>query len=113
PAALCKGGQVVVVRLSVLTPSGTQAGLEKAAADQAAWYRAHGFTGNRLILRPVIAQNPQSKDWTASSREFLSLHVNPPPIAAVKADEGYRAFVQAYRANSDVISEKTVCLEQA
>ena len=111
PAAFCKGGQIVVVRLNTLTPSGTQAGFEKAIADQEAWYRSHGFTANRLITRPVIVQDPKTKDWTVSKGEFLSLHLNPPPISAVKADAAFQAFVQAFRANSQLVADKTVCLD--
>jgi hypothetical protein len=110
PAALCKG-QIAIVRLSTLTPSGTQAGFEKAVADQQAWYKSHGFTANRLITQPVIAQDPKTKDWTVSKSEFLSLHLNPPPMSAVRGDAAYQAFVQEFRANSQIVSDKTVCFD--
>jgi hypothetical protein len=111
PADFCKGGQIAIVRLSTLIPGGTQAGFEKAAADQEAWYRSHGFTANRLITRPLIVQDPKTKDWTVSKTEFLSIHLNPPPISAVRGDGALQAFVQGFRTNSQLVADKTVCLD--
>jgi hypothetical protein len=113
PADFCTGGEIAVVRLSTLTVSGSRAGYDKAVNDQLAWYRAHGFKTNRLVTAPVITQDANTKEWAVSQTEILSLHINPPPIDAVKADEAFKAFVAEFRQNSVVASERTICLREA
>lgn len=113
PADFCAGGEIAVVRLSTLLPGGSRAGYDKAVSDQLAWYRSHGFTQNRLVTAPVIVQDATTKAWSVSSTEVLSLHLNPPPIDAVKPDNAYKAFVAEFRENSAIASERTVCLTEA
>jgi len=113
PADFCTGGEIAVVRLSTLIEGGTRAGYDKAVSDQLAWYRSHGFTQNRLVTAPVIAQDAKSKLWSVSPTEIFSLHINPPPIDTVKPDDTYKAFVAEFRKNSTVASERTICLAEA
>ena len=113
PADLCAGGEIAIVRLSTLTKGGSRARYDKAVNNQLAWYRAHGFKTNRLVTAPVIAQDANTKEWTVSHTEILSLHIDPPPIDAVKADEAFKAFVAEFRQNSVVTSERTICLREA
>ena len=113
PADFCTSGEITVLRLSTLTEGGSRAGYDKAVSDQLAWYRGHGFKTNRLVTAPVIAQDAKTKEWAVSQTEILSLHINPPPIDAVKADEAFKAFVAEFRQNSVVAQERTVCLREA
>lgn len=112
PADFCDGGEIAVVRVSTLVQGGSRAGFDKAVGEQLAWYRSHGFAQNRLITAPVIVQDERSKEWSVSPTEVISVHVNPPPMDAVKPDEAYRAFVAEFRKNAVVASERTVCLRQ-
>ncbi len=113
PADLCPGGEIAVLRLSTLAEGGSRAGYDKAVNDQLAWYRAHGFKTNRLVTAPVITQDANTKEWAVSQTEIVSLHLNPPPIDAVKADGAFKAFVAEFRQNSVVASERVICLREA
>jgi hypothetical protein len=110
PADFCTGGEIAVLRLSTLAQGGSRAGFDRAVSDQLAWYRTHDFKQNHILTAPVIVQDESSKQWSVSETEIFSLHINPPPIDAVKADDGYRAFVAEFRKNSAVASERTICL---
>jgi hypothetical protein len=111
PSTLCRG-QIAVVRVSMLTPNGTRAAFDRAVADQQAWYRSHGFSQNSLTTSAVIARNPQTREWAAAPREIVTMHINPPPISAIRTDAAWNAFVAAFKANAQVVSEKTICLER-
>jgi hypothetical protein len=113
PTDFCAGGEIAVVRMSTLVPGGSRDGFDKAVGDQLAWYRSHGFTQNRLVTAPVIVQDAVSKQWSVSPAEVFTLHINPPPIDAVKPDDAYRAFVAEFRKNSAIASERTICLKDA
>ena len=112
PTAFCKTGQIAVVRLSTLSSAAAGPAFQKAVADQRAWYRSHGFTANTIITTPVIAQDPRTKTWAPSDREVMSLHINPPPIDAVKPDTAWRSFVEGFKASSQITADKTICLEK-
>jgi hypothetical protein len=112
PGAFCRTGQIAVVRLSTLNSAAAGAVFQKAVADQKAWYRSHGFTANTIITTPVIAQDPRTKTWAPSEREVMSLHINPPPIDAVKPDAAWRSFVDGFKASSQLTADKTICLEK-
>jgi hypothetical protein len=110
PADFCADGQIAILRLSTLAQGGSRAGFDKAVSDQLAWYRTHGFKQNRIATAPVIVQDESSKQCAVSETEIFSLHIDPPPIDAVKADDAYRAFVAEFRKNTTVASERTICL---
>ena len=112
PADFCRNGQIAVLRISKIIETGSRSGFDQAMADQLAWYRSHGFTTNRLVTANVIVQDPKTKVWSKSATEVLSLHINPPPMAAIKPDAAWTAFVSEFRSSSIVESERTACLEQ-
>lgn len=112
PAGLCKTGQVVVLRVSKILEGGSRAGFDKGVIDQLAWYRSHGFAANRMISADILTQDPTTKTWSTSASEVLSLHINPPPIGAIKPDAAWSAFVSQFKQNSVVEAERTACLEQ-
>ena len=76
-----------------------------------AWYRSHGFTGNRLMMGPVISGN-RGSGWTASETEYASVHFDAPGVPPDKRDAGWDAYVKAYRDSSDIATEKFVCLRE-
>jgi hypothetical protein len=112
PSELCPSGQVVVLRVSKILEGGSRAGFERGVVDQTAWYRGHGFTANRLISADVLTQDPATKTWSRSDSEVLSLHINPPPISAIKPDAAWSAFVTEFKHNAVVEAERTACLDQ-
>ncbi len=113
PAAaqqLCANGQFAIVRVSTLKPTGTRAGFDQAVKDQIAWYRGHGITGNKIVTADVIdlaAGGP-----SLSTTEIMSIHYDPPAALGNQPapDDAYKAFVKEFRDNSDITSEKFVCL---
>ena len=112
PADFCRNGQIAVMRISRIVEGGSRSSFDRAVSDQLAWYRSHGFTKNQLVTADVIVRDPKSKAWSTSATEVLSLHINPPPIAAVKPDAAWDVFVSGFKANAVVESERTVCLTQ-
>lgn len=110
PADLCKGGQLVSLRVSTIKP-GDRAAFEKATRDHIAWYRAHGFTGNRLLVGPVISGG-RADGWTASETEYASVHMDAPGVPPDKRDAGWDAYVKEYRDASDLTVDKFVCLRE-
>lgn len=110
PLDLCKGGQLVVVRLNTVKP-GASAAYEKAARDHAAWYRSHGYKENRLLVGPVITGG-RGEGWTASETEYASVHMDAPGVPADKRDAGWDAYVKEYRDSSELTADKFVCLRE-
>ena len=107
---VCAKGQVAIIRVSTLKASGTRAGFDKAVADQIAWYRSHGLTSNKIVTAEVI--DLASGTPTLSSKEIITIHYDPPASQGKQPqrDAGYDAFVKEFRDNSDIATEKSVCL---
>ncbi|MDB5733929.1 MAG: hypothetical protein JWP16_2351 [Alphaproteobacteria bacterium] len=103
-------GQVAIVRVSTLKAAGTRAGFDQAVADQIAWYRGHGLTDNRIVAADVI--DLSSGKPAISATEIVTFHYDPPAATGrqPEPDDGYKAFVKEFRDNSDIATEKTVCL---
>jgi hypothetical protein len=110
PADLCKGGELVSLRINTVKP-GAKAAYEKATHDHLAWYRSHGFKENRLMTGPVIT-GVRGEGWTASETEFASVHIDAPGVPPEKRDAGWDAYVQEYRDSSDLAVDKFVCLRE-
>lgn len=110
PADLCKGGELVSLRINAIKP-GAKAEYEKAAREHLAWYRSHGFQNNRLLSGPVITGNP-AEGWSASETEYASVHIDAPGVPREKRDAGWDAYVKAYRDSSDLSVDKFVCLRE-
>lgn len=109
PADLCKGGQLVVVRLNTIKP-GAKAAYEKASRDHLAWYRSHGIKSNRLLVGPVITGD--ANGFTASETEFVSIHMDSPGVPRDKRDAGWDAYVKEYRDSSDLTVDKFACVRE-
>jgi hypothetical protein len=103
-------GQVAIIRVSTLKAGGTRAGFDKAVADQVAWYRGHGQTGNRIVTADVI--DLSSGKPMISTKEIMTIHYDPPAAKNVQpaVDDSYKAFVKEFRDNTDITVEKSVCL---
>jgi hypothetical protein len=105
---LCSKGQIAIIRVSTLKSAGSRACFDKAVADQIAWYRAHGSTGNRIVTAEVGDRATQAY----STKEVMTIHYDPPSASGAlqPSDDGYKAFVKEFRDNSDITVEKEVCL---
>jgi hypothetical protein len=111
PQQLCKG-ELVMVRTSKLKSPETRPGFEKAVKDNEAWYRAHGITANRQIGGSVLVYNPQTHETSVSPDVVATVHVNPPGASAPAPDAAWNAFVDEYRASSDLETQTLICLER-
>jgi hypothetical protein len=103
---VCPNGDIATLRASMLTPSGTMAGLTKAVADHQQWYRAHGYA-DRILLAPVLTMGPGG--LARSPNQAITFHLRTVEVPRDKHDAGWDAFVAEYRANSTVTNETTVC----
>jgi hypothetical protein len=110
PLDLCKGGQLVVVRVNQLKPGG-KAAYEQAARDHLGWYRSHGYNQNRLLVGQIISGDRRS-GFTASDTEFVSIHMDSPGVPPDKRDAAWDAYVKAYRESSDLTVDKFACLRE-
>lgn len=109
-ADVCANGQVAIIRVSTLKATGSRAGFDKAVQDQIAWYRGKGITTNKIVEANVIDFNGGKP--LVSAKEVLSIHYDPPAAMGKQPaqDDGYKAFVKEFRENSDITTEKSVCL---
>ena len=112
PGELCARGELIVMRVSRIVEGGSREGFDQAVDHQLSWYRAHGFTANRLLTADVLAQDAASKGWSTSGSEVMSLHVNPPAMSAIKTDSDWSAFVSEFKRNAVVETERTACLRE-
>jgi hypothetical protein len=97
-------GHPAVVRISKLSPTGTMAGLAKAAADHQAWYNTHGSPQTRVLLAPVTSSS-------AGETDVVTLNIDPPPYAKrAPADDAWTAFIKEYDDNSIVVLTGLTCM---
>lgn len=71
-------GDYTVVRVSQIKAGGSMQGFLAAVAAHQAWYRSHGFTGNRIVVARVITGNPVTGTAQYSDQEVVTLHFSPP-----------------------------------
>lgn len=113
PEELCKGGQLANVRINTLKTPQSREAYEQAARDHIGWYRKHGHKDNRLLVGPVLLFDRATGQWSESPSEFASLHLNNTrPVPASERDAAWDAYVAAYRATSDLATDKFVCLKE-
>ena len=107
-AALCPGGQPVVMRVSKITPTGSMAGFREAARDHADWYRAKGLPVTQFTA-PVMVYSAKAKAQVASEREIMTVRLGTADVPRGKQDAGWAAFVAKYKANATIVSETRTC----
>jgi hypothetical protein len=108
---LCKG-QLVMVRTSKLKTPDARPVFEKAAKDNEAWYRTHGLTANQQIAGTVLVMDPATHTLSVSPDTVATVHVNPPGPSAPAPDAAWNAFVDEYRASSDLETQTLICLDR-
>jgi hypothetical protein len=107
-ADLCPGGQVAVMRVSKITPTGSMAGFREAARDHAAWYRAKGLPVSQFVA-PVMVYSPKAKAQVASEREVMTVRLGRADLPRGSQDAGWAAFVAKYKANATIVRETRTC----
>ena len=104
-------GNYQIVRVSGIKPTGSMDGFLKAVEAHKAWYRSHGFKNNEIRTQRIMVQDPATHKWKYSDQEIMVVHVRPPQD--VKRDPAWEAFVKQYANNSDIKSERFVCVPKA
>jgi hypothetical protein len=107
-ADLCPGGQLAVMRVSKITPTGSMAGFREAARDHANWYRAKGLPVTQFTA-PVMVYSAKAKAQVASTQEIMTVRLGKADVPRGKQDAGWAAFVAKYKANATIVSEMRTC----
>ena len=112
-AAECPSGHVIIYRVSKIKPGGTREGFTKAVADNLAWYRSHGMTSNIQVGGSVMTMDPTTHIPSLSPDEVVTLHIDPPSFSSANMphDAAWDAFVAEYTANTDMVSQTFICLD--
>ena len=102
----CGADQMVTMRVSKLSASGTPAGFLDAVKDHKAWYGAHGFKDDHFVTAPVLV--PAKGGMKPSASEYVTFHVygDKEPTH----DAAWDAYVAKYKANATIAGETRFCL---
>jgi hypothetical protein len=104
-AAVCKG-DVARVRLSKIKPGASMADFEAAVAAHLAWYESRGYKINQTVA-PVLVRKDGAP--AVSPDEVMTFATGDIPPRD-KLDQGWADFVAKYRAVSDLVTDKVVCM---
>lgn len=104
-AEVCKG-DVTRVRLSKLKPGASMADFDGAVAAHIAWYKARGYKLDQIVA-PVLVW----KDGAPSvSPDEVMTFATGDNVPRDKQDQGWADFVAKYRATSEIVTEKVICM---
>ncbi|OAN65651.1 hypothetical protein [Sphingomonas sp. TDK1] len=103
----CPSGELTRVRLSKLKPGASMADFRAAVAAHVDWYKTHGFKIDQRVA-PVLVAGPDGKP--TESREEVMTFATGDYVPRDKQDAGWAAYVAKYRAISDMVVEKGVCM---
>lgn len=104
-AEVCKG-DVTRVRLSKLKPGASMADFEAAVAAHKAWYETRGYKLSQIVA-PVLVYKDGAP--SASLDEVMTFATGD-SVPRDKQDKGWGEFVAKYRAVSEIVTEKVVCM---
>jgi hypothetical protein len=110
PLPQCNGN-FQIVRVSGIKPGGSMDGFLKAVEAHKAWYKSHGFKDNEIRAEKIMMQDPATHKWKDSDQEIMVVHVRPPQ--GVKRDAAWESFVKQYADNSEIKSERFVCVPKS
>lgn len=103
----CTSGELTRVRLSKLKAGASMADFRAAVAAHVDWYKAHGFKIDQRVA-PVLVAGPDGK--ASESRDEVMTFATGDYVSRDKQDAGWAAYVAKYRAVSDMVVEKAVCM---
>jgi hypothetical protein len=105
-----KGGQMATYRVSKIKQGSSRADFDKAVAMHIKWYRDHGYNDNKIVTAEPADFDAKAGRMVANPNEVVTLHFNGPGVPADKHDEAWNAYVAAYKASSEIVAEKYLCL---
>lgn len=109
PAA-CPSGNLAIIRISTITPKGTLAGFQKAAADHAKWYTSHGYSEDQIVAAPVLLFDAATSKLNKSPDTVITFHYHSHDVPQDKHDKAWDSYVAEYNANSEIKSTTLVCM---
>ena len=102
----CGADQLVTMRVSKLSASGTPAGFLDAVKDHKAWYASHGMKDDSFVTAPALV--PAKGGLKPSASEYVTFHAYG--AKEPTHDAAWDAYVVKYKANSTIDSEVRFCL---
>jgi hypothetical protein len=112
-ASLCHTAKkLAILRVNQIKPGGSVAGLRKAIADHAAWYRSHGYDSDRIEWGHFIEIDPKTQLPRIAPDKIITLHFGVSTVPPEKRDAGWQAFVAEYDANSLAITTTLSCMDE-
>ena len=107
-------GDVAVLRLTELTPTGTMEGYLKAVAAHLGWFHSHGFANDEMVVAKVMVEDPSTHQLIYSKNRVLAIHMRPPFMGGSTGhDAGWDAFHDLYRKNSNIVQSFNICIPRA
>ena len=107
-AGPCGADNLVTMRVSKLSPSGTPAGFLDAVKDHKAWYAGHGFKDDVFVTTPALV--PAKGGLQRSASEYVTFHFYG--VKEPVHDAAWDAYVAKYKANSKIDREARFCLSK-
>ena len=102
----CGADQLVTMRVSKLSASGTPAGFLDAVKDHKTWYASHGMKDDSFVTAPALV--PAKGGLKPSASEYVTFHVYG--AKEPTHDAAWDAYVAKYKANATIDSEVRFCL---
>ncbi len=107
-ASPCPTGRTATIRISSIKPTGSMDGFRQAAAAHLAWYKSHGFKTEQSIV-PVLSYDRAADAERVSTTEIMTIRTGD-DVPRDKHDAAWDAYVAQYKANSDIVAERRICL---
>ena len=106
----CPTGNPAIVRTSKIKAGGTLAGFDKAVADHAKWYTAHGYSADTFMSGRVMTMDPATRTIVPSGDTIMTFHAKATDVPASQHDAAWDAYVAEYNANADIVNTTYVCM---
>jgi hypothetical protein len=104
------GGSYEVVRNSTIKP-GKMALFLKAVHDHQTWYADHGLK-DRILVGRILSHDADSGGFSSSSAMTIHTDLSQmAPPAHAPDDAAWNAYVEEYKASSDLTNTSVVCME--
>jgi hypothetical protein len=105
-----KGVQITTYRVSKIKQGSSRADFDKAVALHLKWYRDHGYNDNNIVTAEPADFDPKVGRLVANPDEVITLHFSGPTVPAASHDAAWDAYVAAYKASSDIVTERRFCM---
>jgi len=105
-------GELVIVRLSTIKPTGTMKGFMDAVAAHQAWYRNNGVMDDEIVAARIVVKDEKTGANKYSDTEVLTYHFNPPGGQRTphRGDAAWNSYVKMYNDNADITKEYLTCM---